>query len=149
MDDINVIIGGLRALLFVSALFSAAVFIQEIDASFSIACNIWRGRFKKDQITGIAAMGWFISAVSCMVMTFNRMWSTVFDLQVSSIYQNGNWDGIWIGAGLFGLAIGCYLPVLSILWYRDKLKLGILIGIVCLLIGAIFGALTNRILHGA
>jgi hypothetical protein len=145
-NTLEIFVGGLRALVFMTALFSASVFLVSVEAGWGLICAIFRGRVRGTHLIGLAAFGWFLLALSRMMLSFHRLMVLVIDHKVLQSHIFGFWDGFSMIGGMIGLSIGFYAPVLALLWYRRKLDLALLMGGASLLVAFLFAALTARYL---
>lgn len=144
MDDIQSVVGGLRALLFCSAMISAIFFFQEVNIAWNLICSIWHGRFRSNQLVGLAAFGWFIGAIGSMALTFHRLLDTIVNGTSPAGLGHG-WDAVWSAVGLYFLSVGFFLPVFAALCYRRSVFLAFALGFAACFVGVTFGILSNNL----
>jgi len=135
---------GIRATLFSTALFSAVMFANEGRTAWGIICAFLTGRVRERQLIGFASLGWFVAGLSTMLLTFHRMLNTLTGHRNTHAIGT-TWDGLWLSVGEYGLAWGFYIPVLAILWYRRRIKLGIGLGFAAIAVGLLFAFLEYRL----
>lgn len=138
--DHSVIVGSLRALLFCTALFSAATYVQEVSSLWTIFCALFHRKFSTHHFVGLAAFGWLAGSVSSMLMTGPRLWRAI-QLAHNPHFSVVGVEAYIYEASLLGFAIGFYLPVFAMMIYRDRVWSAVLAGIACIAVATAFAML--------
>lgn len=137
VNSTDILIGGLRGLLFTAAFISAMTFFREFNAVWLLFARLFHNRQNREDLTMLAAFGWFLTACASMCLTGPRILQALFYHRSPAGVTHG-WDAMWTCIGFSGLALGFYIPVVAMLWYRGKLWYGSALGLLEVIIGCIF-----------
>lgn len=143
MDSFEVALGALRGLMFIVAVFSATIFVGEVDVGWQIICATFSGKVRGQHLVGLAALGWFFCALAVILFSAHRLISLIWEHQVYQSRFHSTTDGMFVLSGMLVLALGFYLPVLSLLWYRKKQALAVGFGAAAVCFSLYCGYLTS------
>lgn len=127
---------GIRGMLFASAAVSAVMFSLQSPEAWTLICAMYWRRVRKSQILALASFGWFVMALSSMLLTAHWLIPVLEGKRPVSLMVPA--DSIWSLTGLWGLAWGFVIPVTAMLWFRGYLLLAIALAMFEMLVGAGF-----------
>lgn len=136
MFDISVLLAGTRGVLFTSALCSAIIFLVQARDATHIISAIYLGKVRQGHLIALGAFGWFIGALSAMSLTAHWLWGQMIYGRLQTFPAHA--DIIWSITSLWGFSVGFYIPILAMLWYKQRLGFGLALGAFDLFVGACF-----------